>query len=1752
FQIPLGLAFDKVGNLYVADNGNGFLRKISVNGIVTTIGDYNYGISAVQLNQNDELFVCEGNINKVNVLNGARTVFSNQTYSVYTAMVFDIFGNMIVTDNNQVKRIAPDGQITVLAGDGNTYLSTVDGYGAAAKITSIMMGALYVNPKNNLIHFSDQWGQLYRIEPDGFVRKIFWITGISSDVRNIIDVDDAGIITYLNSARNFIGDYANIMKANTQGYGFRNAISNYQGINGLNINSNGIIAGNLIDQTFSNITNSSVETSAFASNQYGVSSYPMTIRFKHITSFVDNIRVSGFPYSWKGKVFNEPTDTATYFSTNKTLDDDTLYRLNLIYEKPEPKIITTDVNCATNTIILNASSAAGNATYFNGNNPAIIPYKKDNNFIPYYDLGIYYKPGGSIAFNSSSAFEAWIKPESVTGKQYIIAKDSIDTRQGYFAVLINNGKLQYDFNKGTGVLFSAISSTNILPNVWTHIAVTHKDSAMSVYINGAVSGTTNNVGVGYASSYYDPITNKYIAPDFRLGGLGKQFGFKGYMDEVRMWSTPLTSGTILANMNKSVSPASSGLALYYRFDESGADTLVDYSLTKRSATFNSVPVREIPSTVPIYYNSYLWTPGGATSRNITVQPSVKTLYKLSVTDYKAAIGTDSLEVPAILKSTATETVRICAASYTWHNVVYTSSNNSATWTGKNKFGCDSVVSLNLTLLSAPLPVISATGSTNLCKGATISLSTGNYATYNWSNSASVQSITVSPDVTTTYTVSVTDANGCTATASKTVYAVLPTSSTETIVACSTYNWHGKTYTASNNTDTWTGVNHAGCDSVVTLNLTINPLPTAVIAPSNDSIICGSAVVELSARASGLAIGFEGNGLMLEDSMGVTPSSGFTLEAWVKMSSLKTASTIISQINGNRVLPFDTYVNTDGTVSFEVGNSTETSKITTASKLIVNKWYHLAFVYSSNRIKVFVDGIEKATGVAIVPASNIASNFMVGNRMDNAKPMFGTIDEVKVWNKSRTGSEILSTMNSYVASNSVGLAAYYKFDDNNISFPINSVNGLSTATMIGGKSVLSSAPVDYTNYTWSVGGVTTPTIRTLIDGINPISVTIQDQNGCSNTISTIVKVNKPSAYTETVTACGAYTWHGNTYTNSTNTATWITKNAVGCDSVVTLNLTLAQPSYSNEVATACNYFVWHGKTYTSSTNTATWKGINAAGCDSVVTLNLTIRETTTAIDTVVACGNAYTWHDSTYTIATKDAVWVGVNAAGCDSIVTLNLSFTESPAVKIGNGPIVSLCQGDTITLSDQNASFSQYASKVNRFSSQFYLGSYSANQILGAPNTYPEYGDLPTAWSPLSEKSNREFIELEFNESKRINFVDIYETFNPGSIDSVFVKNLNTDQYVLVYSASPDSTINGSRILPIRFPLTNFPVSMVKITMNSPAVSGFKGIDAVAIGQKNEVSYLWSDGVIGSTNKISKAGKYFLTATNVSGCMSMDSVEIKTVALPSIVSVSPTICSGSKVNVFVPSDTASTSYYWSAFKNDNVVGINSNGWGAIKGQLVNNSVSPQTITFIVTPVKESCIGATGIVSVVVNPKPQLPTISVTGMTSICEGQNSLLTSSNAQGNQWYKNGQPIDGATDSRYKVTVSGDYRVLFTNANSCFSDTSLITTITVNALPVVAAITGAFNVCAGSNTTLSNTTVGGVWSSASTNIATIDASGMVTGIAAGTSVISYTVTTNNCSTTSTQTITVNALPVVAAITGTFNVCAGSNTTLSNTTVGG
>ena len=69
----------------------------------------------------------------------------------------------------------------------------------------------------------------------------------------------------------------------------------------------------------------------------------------------------------------------------------------------------------------------------------------------------------------------------------------------------------------------------------------------------------------------------------------------------------------------------------------------------------------------------------------------------------------------------------------------------------------------------------------------------------------------------------------------------------------------------------------------------------------------------------------------------------------------------------------------------------------------------------------------------------------------------------------------------------------------------------------------------------------------------------------------------------------------------------------------------------DTITACDSYTWiDGNTYTASNNTATYTLTNAAGCDSVVTLDLTINSSNTGTDVITAC-DSYTWIDgNTYT------------------------------------------------------------------------------------------------------------------------------------------------------------------------------------------------------------------------------------------------------------------------------------------------------------------------------------------------------------------------------------------------------------------------------------------------------------------------------------------------------------------------------------------
>ena len=207
-----------------------------------------------------------------------------------------------------------------------------------------------------------------------------------------------------------------------------------------------------------------------------------------------------------------------------------------------------------------------------------------------------------------------------------------------------------------------------------------------------------------------------------------------------------------------------------------------------------------------------------------------------------------------------------------------------------------------------------------------------------------------------------------------------------------------------------------------------------------------------------------------------------------------------------------------------------------------------------------------------------------------------------------------------------------------------------------------------------------------------SYTSLNAAGCDSVTTLHLTINNSSASTVTATACDTYTWHGTTYTSSTSTASYTSMNAAGCDSVTTLHLTINNSSESIVTATACDSYTWHGTTYTSSTSTPSYTSLNAAGCDSTVTLNLTVNYSNTGIEVANAC-NSFTWHGTTYTASTNTPTYTSLNAAGCDSVTTLHLTISQS----LSTVETITACDsytwhGTTYTASTSTPTYSTTAS----------------------------------------------------------------------------------------------------------------------------------------------------------------------------------------------------------------------------------------------------------------------------------------------------------------------------------------------------------------------------------------------------------------------------------------------------------------------------
>ena len=161
---PDGLAFDALGNLFVSDYNNSAIRKITPGGMVTTffrdttelfdpqaltfdsagnlIFGLQYGNQVVKLSPSAVLTTIAG-VNKVN--GSADGVGTAALFSGPTDARLDTAGNLIVADsrNNEMRKIAPDGTVTTIAGSANAAVFYANGPALAARfhfLTGVELG----------------------------------------------------------------------------------------------------------------------------------------------------------------------------------------------------------------------------------------------------------------------------------------------------------------------------------------------------------------------------------------------------------------------------------------------------------------------------------------------------------------------------------------------------------------------------------------------------------------------------------------------------------------------------------------------------------------------------------------------------------------------------------------------------------------------------------------------------------------------------------------------------------------------------------------------------------------------------------------------------------------------------------------------------------------------------------------------------------------------------------------------------------------------------------------------------------------------------------------------------------------------------------------------------------------------------------------------------------------------------------------------------------------------------------------------------------------------------------------------------------------------------------------------------------------------------------------------------------------------------------------------------------------------------
>ena len=1044
-------------------------------------------------------------------------------------------------------------------------------------------------------------------------------------------------------------------------------------------------------------------------------------------------------------------------------------------------------------------------------------------------------------------------------------------------------------------------------------------------------------------------------------------------------------------------------------------------------------------------------------------------------------------------------------------------------------GCTGTTSATVVVYTNPTPTIS--GNLDFCDGAASTLDAGaGYANYTWLPAGSTQTISVT--ALDTYSVTVTDNNGCTGTtfANVTVYPLpIPTiagdvdfcegqnTTLDVGVGYQQYNWSsgdmGPTTTAFNDgTYTVTVTDSQGCTASTSTVVTQYPNPTPTI--TGDLDFCNGASTTLNAPAGFTAYNWNPSGntqnisvddagvytLIVTDQNGCTGSATTTVTVYNNptptisgdLDFCTGASTTLTAQAGFTTYAWTPTANTANITASAAGNYivtvTDANGCTGSNFAIVTVLPNPApTVTGDNTIcageTTTFDAGSGYTNYAWTPANNTqsitasaAGTYTVtvtdnngcvgsGNIVLNVTPLpiAGTFTATPANCGLFDGSLSYTNPSGASVSYSVG-QSYNTAVGQNQAAPASPINNL-TNDFYTFRFLLAGCFVDVTTEVPSITAVPLPTVSPDVaicfTGSNTNNPTFTANNGTQyqwygpNNPNTVIVGATNASYTPTVTAAGAYIYYvSNTVgtCESAKVSTTLTINALPTPNLTGDTSFCDGATGSLDAGSGYDAYAWSVAGSNQSINITQGGNYSVTvtdqnGCTATDNINVTLNANPTPNIT-----GPLTFCTGFNTTLNAGAGFANYNWSPAGSAQTLLVNQPGIYAVTVtdNNG-----CVGTDAVTVNENTSLSPNIDGNLSF-------CVNANTTLDAGAGYNTY-----AWSPTGNT----------------------QTINATTAGTytVTVSDVNgctgTDAVTLNTNPLPVPTVSGSNFC--------------------------AGTSTLLLAQAGFTNYAWQNGDATQTTTVTAGGTYTLTVTDFNGCIGTNTVTVNEIALPTPnISGTLTFCEGASTTI--DAGAGYNSYTWEPSGGTQTITVNAVGTYTVTVTDANGCQGSDDVTVSTTP----------------NPTP-----TISGALSFCEGFNTTLTA--AAGFTAY------NWSTSSQTQtitLTDGGNYAVTVTDANGCQGSTNAIVVENTNLTP---EIIGNLQFCQGDNSLLDAGSGYATYTWSPTgNTQTINVT------QSGTYVVTVT-DISGCSGSDAVTVIVNPNPT-PNISGTLSFCEGNTSTLN------